>query len=422
MKNITTLLASLLLSINLFSQDLTPLQTGNKMPEVTPLEIYGSTNTFDFQEKKNKFIIIDFFTTGCVPCIAAIPKMQALQNEFKDQLEVIMVTSDGAEKVEALKKTSDIFKKNTLPMVVADKQLKKLFPFQVVPTHIWIDENGTYLYATDGESSNRENIKQYFQKRPVTMGKGITDFSRNQSIWKQLNKTSVQPLYTSIVTRRIEAIGSSSGYTRDSINLKLIGYEARNCNPLTILIAAMQDKKNTFSDWRRVVLEGKAKEYKFPDKMSKEWSMEHSYCYALYHQNASEQEIKESMLMDMKRFFSLSAKIEERTSPVLVLKLVDRSKLKSEKTKRIIHFKVDDDTDYQLEHVSMREFFNSTVGYPGRKYGLPVLNEADYDGTFDISLKGKINDLDNVRKQLKKYGIEFVEEQRTLSYLVLYGE
>jgi thiol-disulfide isomerase/thioredoxin len=421
MKRIASIIASLLITVNLYGQQTEALKIGTKIPELAPLDILGSTQKFDLNNKTGKLVIVDFFTTGCIPCIASIPKMEALQKEFRDQLEVVMVTPDNIEKVESLKKKSEIFRKNTLPIVAGTRELKQLCPYQAVPTHIWIDEKGTFIYMTDGESSNSENLKKYFGKNAITVTSRQTDFSRSLPLWKQLNKSSLQPSYASIISRHVQGTASVSGFTRDSIDKKINGYQSINSIPLTVLIAALRDKKNTFSDWRRIILEGKARDYKFPDKMTAKWSEEHSYCYELFQQGATEEQIKETMLEDMKRFFALSGKIEQRNSPVLVLKIFDKSKLKSKKTERTIRYKVDDNSDFELEHVTLQEFFTATVGYPGTKYSLPILNETDYEGFVDINLKGKIEDIESVRKQLKHYGLELVEEERNLPFLVLYG-
>jgi thiol-disulfide isomerase/thioredoxin len=421
MKRIASIIASILITVNLYGQQTEALKIGTKIPQLAPLDILGSSQKFDLNEKTGKLVIIDFFTTGCIPCIASIPKMEALQKEFKDQLEVVMVTPDDIEKVEALKKKSEIFRKNTLPIVAGNSKLKRLFPYQAVPTHIWIDEKGIFTYMTDGESSNSENLKKYFENSPLTMSTRKTDFSKSLPLWKQMDKSSLRPTYLSMISRRVEGAGPRSGFDRDSVSKKINGYQAINCTPIRIMIDAFKDKQNPFTDWKLIILEGKAKDYKFPDQITTKWSQEHSYCYELFQENASEEQIKETMLMDMKRYFSLAGRIEKQASPVLVLKIFDKSKLKSEKSKRAIRYQVDDNSDFELEHVTMSDFFTSTVGYAGRKYDFPVINEAAFDGFVDITLKGKIDDLENVRRQLKKYGLELVQETRTLSFLVLSG-
>lgn len=421
MKRIASIIASILITVNLYGQQTEALKIGTKIPQLAPLNILGSSQKFGLNEKMGKLVIIDFFTTGCIPCIASIPKMEALQKEFKDQLEVVMVTPDDIEKVEALKKKSEIFRNNTLPIVAGNSELKKLFPYQAVPTHIWIDEKGTFIYMTDGESSNSENLKKYFGKSALTVATRNTDFRRSLPLWKQLDQNSLSPSYFSMISKRINAVGSTSGFRRDSTNKRINGYRSINCTPLTVLKDALSNNKNPFTDWKLIILEGKAKDYKFPDQMTTKWSQEHSYCYELFQENACEEQIKETILMDMKRYFSLAGRIEKRASPVLVLKIFDKSKLKSEKLKRGIRYQVDDNSDFELEHVTMSDFFTSTVGYAGRKYDFPVINEAIYDGFLDVTLKGKIDDLENVRRQLKKYGLELVQETRTLSFLVLSG-
>ena len=44
-----------------------------------------------------KYIILDFWNQGCVPCIAAFPEIDSLQKHFKDKLQIILVNKESKE-------------------------------------------------------------------------------------------------------------------------------------------------------------------------------------------------------------------------------------------------------------------------------------------------------------------------------------
>lgn len=51
---------------------------------------------------KGKFILIDFWATWCGPCRKAIPELNELQKQFKDQLVVIGISDEKEEDVKAM--------------------------------------------------------------------------------------------------------------------------------------------------------------------------------------------------------------------------------------------------------------------------------------------------------------------------------
>ncbi len=47
--------------------------------------------TAGIEEFGDKIVILDFWSTGCASCIESWPKVQAIQDEFKDKVQIIQV-------------------------------------------------------------------------------------------------------------------------------------------------------------------------------------------------------------------------------------------------------------------------------------------------------------------------------------------
>ena len=54
---------------------------------------------------KGKFVIIDFWGTFCLPCIAAFPKLENWQKQFGDSLQILLVATDGYQKAKQFYET-----------------------------------------------------------------------------------------------------------------------------------------------------------------------------------------------------------------------------------------------------------------------------------------------------------------------------
>ncbi|MBI3400896.1 MAG: TlpA family protein disulfide reductase [Acidobacteria bacterium] len=87
---------------------------------------------------RGKVVIFNFWATWCPPCRAEIPDLIALQDKYRDQLQIIGISEDE-ESPEMVKRFAAEHKMN-YPIVMATRELEKRFPgVSALPTSFIVD-------------------------------------------------------------------------------------------------------------------------------------------------------------------------------------------------------------------------------------------------------------------------------------------
>ncbi len=60
-----------------------------------------TTEDLNFENTKNKVVIVNFWATWCPPCRAEMPMLQKLYHEYKDKVVFVLVTNENRQKVTA---------------------------------------------------------------------------------------------------------------------------------------------------------------------------------------------------------------------------------------------------------------------------------------------------------------------------------
>jgi len=89
---------------------------------------------------RGKVTLINFWATWCGPCRAEIPDLVALQQKYKDTLQIICISQDEAPR-DVVKRFAAEHKIN-YPVVMMDAELEKRFPGVVaLPTSFVLDRD-----------------------------------------------------------------------------------------------------------------------------------------------------------------------------------------------------------------------------------------------------------------------------------------
>lgn len=103
-----------------------------------------------YNRPKDKFLLIDFSTSSCKPCLMDIDKIVQLQKDFNDQLEIVSIWGDP--KQEAWLQVGKTQKDKITWTNLRDESraIFKKFEINVYPTYILVDKTGKVVKRWKG--------------------------------------------------------------------------------------------------------------------------------------------------------------------------------------------------------------------------------------------------------------------------------
>jgi len=103
-------------------------------------------NDFNFMDAKGKVILVNFWATWCPPCVAEMPSLQGLYDDYNDKVVFMFVAQDKVEKVSAF-----IAKKGyTLPVYYSKTEAPSVLTSKTIPTTYVINKEGKIIIAETG--------------------------------------------------------------------------------------------------------------------------------------------------------------------------------------------------------------------------------------------------------------------------------
>ena len=116
------------------------------------------------EDYKGKIVFINFWATWCPPCIAEMPSMQKLYNDYQNKVVFLFVTTDSFEKAKAFltkeKLNLPIYQSVTKPPLEMESA--------TIPATYVIDKHGNLIVAKIGSAdwnsdSFREKLDEYLK-------------------------------------------------------------------------------------------------------------------------------------------------------------------------------------------------------------------------------------------------------------------
>jgi thiol-disulfide isomerase/thioredoxin len=141
------------LFVKLFNKDAEFKEYGfSKQFYLKSLELIDFNNKRIIIPTNNKYTLIDFWGTWCAPCLELTPKLLALNNKYKNDLNIISIA--GNSKIKDVVNYTTKNKINWTQIVENEinKDIfgSKLFAINAYPTFILIDQNGKIILRGTG--------------------------------------------------------------------------------------------------------------------------------------------------------------------------------------------------------------------------------------------------------------------------------
>lgn len=112
--------------------------------------------TLNFENLKGEVILINFWATWCPPCIAEMPSLQNLYNDYSDKVVFLFVTQDKFETVETFKAKRNFNFEVFNPITETPSELKS----SSIPRTLVINKKGEIVIDETGAVNwNSEKVK-----------------------------------------------------------------------------------------------------------------------------------------------------------------------------------------------------------------------------------------------------------------------
>lgn len=112
----------------------------------------------NFDKFKGKVIVVNYWATWCPPCIAEMPSLQALYNDYKSDVVFLFIANDDKEKVKLFMEKN----KYTFPVYFMTSENPPELDSNSLPTTYIIGKNGKIVVekigAADWNSKKVRNI------------------------------------------------------------------------------------------------------------------------------------------------------------------------------------------------------------------------------------------------------------------------
>jgi thiol-disulfide isomerase/thioredoxin len=405
---------------SIVSQSRVPI--GQSFPNlVLNYVVKDSTEKINTSDLRGRLIIFDYGGISCSSCVAGLPKMDALQQEFGDQIRIFWVTENTPEQLHKFIQTNRIGKTTRIPMVAYDSSLWRGF-HNGYYCDIWIDGQGILRAATEQDYIDSAHIAQMLSGQAIywPVWKRFT-YDQKQDLLA-LNKGNLNEesypdkIYYSTMEPHLYGVPSFAKTDSSGAQFRIhwINQSILIIYGLAFEFDHYYNEEPVFFDLR---VRDSSRIYKTNKDYYADWEQKNEYCYEASFPVGMDKSIRDKKILnDLNFYFGLNGRVEEQTKSCWVLFATAQP-----------HFlKIDTRTDafvakqkdFILSVGDLKYELNST---PGR---IPFFDDTHLEENkeYDMGIEIKRSDLTNLaplRKDLAKYGLGIKVEKRKVKLLVI---
>jgi peroxiredoxin len=144
-------------------QALGQIKVSEPAPDFSLQDLSGQT--VKLSSLRGRAVYIDFWATWCGPCKVALPGLQELTDELKNQgLEI--VTIDQGESLDQVRSFIERKKYSFQVLLDPDGTVGNIYGVRALPTSVFVDRNGIVQSISVGNVSTADDIRKRFDRMP----------------------------------------------------------------------------------------------------------------------------------------------------------------------------------------------------------------------------------------------------------------
>ena len=114
-------------------------------------------NILNFNDLENRVVFLNFWATWCPPCIAELPSIQELYEDYKDKVAFVLISSEKQEVVKSFKEKKGYNLNGFTPLSAYPNQ----FNIRSIPRTFLINKKGEIVIDKSGAANwNSETVRQ----------------------------------------------------------------------------------------------------------------------------------------------------------------------------------------------------------------------------------------------------------------------
>ena len=432
MKKISLLACIFSLSILVNAQ---MIKFGELCPDITSRDVINyDKKEFRLSSYKGKLVIFDFWNHGCISCVRDFNRLDSLQKQFNDQIQIVLVCKEGRDSTLRFFAKRKKIKVPDLPLITNASAIWSSFTEDQSPFQSWIDTAGRLKYNTDPYNLTAGNINRYLQGKMLA----IRNLSQEKRVaTNEINSLGkMNPIFHSWLSKcDRNKPGRQTNFGSVLLGKGLRKHDTHSSILNLFLFAFEEGGRYQFISPAQVILDV-SDSNRFKPPVNKEllntWEKDHCYEYELILPAEKKDLRYKFMQQDLQRYFGLRARVEHRTIPALVLRRrPGPDRLKSQGGSPVdslissTSLRSIDESIRVFRNKPYTEFFVKLKTWVKYNNKLPVVDETGYEGKIDIILREVSIDplnLEELRKDLYQYGLEIVEGDTCAEVLVLEEE
>lgn len=267
------------------------LTIGDQLPSINLSNITNyKTTSINLNALKGKAVIIDCWGRYCAPCIITLGKLDSIQKEYSNQLQVITVSEITNR--EELYKTLGKYKQTinlSLPVVLGNKQIIKYFPYKLISHIVWINKQGIVKAITGSEQITKQNVQAFLNDEPLhwPLKQDDLNFDYTKPLLGIINPSPLPlwrgtqgEVYYSAFTSHIEGIAPPSGTYEDTLtNTTLTSFY--NYPLLTLAQIALDYSTGAAISQFDLNVKDSTRYIPPPYTSEEQWNKSNTWCYTL---------------------------------------------------------------------------------------------------------------------------------------------